>query len=282
MQNVACFSSSQRLEVDMFNPEPLQSGAVLFCDFDGPIADVSERYYNTYLSALLATQAAYTAGGIHLAVRRLTKAQFWHMKQNRVPDTTIADWSGLSGAETRYFLERVEELVNQPTLLHQDQLQAGAKAALIALHTLGVTVSIVTLRQSSQVWDFLHQYDLTRVIHQVYGAEDTAAAYPNRVEHKVVRLREAIADQHRLGRSTSASWMIGDTEADICAGQAAGLPTVALTCGIRSAGYLKGFQPTRIHRDLYATTEFLMAYQSTSSQESISSSTKQSVFLISA
>ncbi|MEO0988340.1 MAG: HAD hydrolase-like protein [Cyanobacteria bacterium J06639_14] len=237
-------------------------GDVLFCDFDGPIADVSDRYYSTYLSALNSTQAAYAARGIHLPIRQLTKAQFWHMKQNRVPDTAIADGSGLSDAETEYFLNRVAELVNQPTLLYQDQIQPGAKAALKMLHALGVKVVIVTLRQASQVRDFLHKHGLATNIHAIYGAEDAATAYPNRIEHKVVQLRTAIAVQQSLGCRTATSWMVGDTEADICAGQAAGLQTIALRCGIRSAAYLRGFQPTHLLRDLYAAAEFFIAHQS--------------------
>ena len=260
MQTADSLSLSQ-LEMEAIAPKLLRIGEVLFCDFDGPIADVSDRYYNTYQTALAATQAAYAAQGIHLPVRRLTKAQFWRMKQNRVPDTTIADWSGLSDEETVYFLKQVEALVNQPTLLHQDKLQPGAQTALVALNALGVKIAIVTLRQVSQVKDFLEHHDLATTIHQIYGVDDTVAAYSNRVEHKVVRLREAIADQNRMGQSAAASWMIGDTEADICAGQAAGLSTIALTCGIRSAAYLKGFNPTHMHRDLYAAAEFLTVQQ---------------------
>ncbi len=258
MQEVASLSSSRcRVRVDAM--EPLHTNSTLFCDFDGPIADVSDRYYSTYLMALEATQATYAEQGIDLPLRCLTKAQFWHMKQNRVPDTTIADWSGLSEVETQTFLAHVETLVNQPTLLHQDKLQPGARAALTALQDRGVRIVIVTLRQASQVLDFLHDHDLATVISQIYGANDAATAYPNRTEHKVAQLREAIADQHRLGMDTQASWMIGDTEADVCAGQAANLPTVAVTCGIRSAGYLRSFQPTLMYRDLYAATEFLLA-----------------------
>jgi phosphoglycolate phosphatase len=233
----------------------------VFCDFDGPIADVSDRYYHTYTLALAATQADYAQQDISLPIRRLTKPQFWHMKQNRIPDTEIADWSGLSGAAVDRFLGHVETLVNQPTLLHQDQLQPGAMAALTALQDRGVRIVIVTLRQAAQVLDFLHQHDLATTISQIYGEQDAATAYPNRTEHKVAQLQRAIADQRRLGFHTQGSWMIGDTEADICAGQAAGLPTLALTCGIRSAGYLKGFHPTRMYRDLYAATEFLISRQ---------------------
>ncbi|HEY9888592.1 MAG TPA: hypothetical protein V6D02_09350, partial [Candidatus Obscuribacterales bacterium] len=64
------------------SPQVLPPGSTLFCDFDGPIADVSERYYQTYALALSATHQAYAIQGRVLPIRRLTKAQFWYMKQN--------------------------------------------------------------------------------------------------------------------------------------------------------------------------------------------------------
>ncbi|MEM9818106.1 MAG: HAD hydrolase-like protein [Cyanobacteria bacterium P01_D01_bin.6] len=235
----------------------LPSGSTLFCDFDGPIADVSDRYYYTYCLALKATQADYARRQIALPVRRLTKAQFWYMKQHRVPDTTIADWSGLSGQQVDDFLSYVPPLVNQSALLHHDQLQPGGKIALTRLRDRGIRIVIVTLRQSAQVLDFLHQYDLATMISQIYGSEDAETAYANRTEHKIAHLQEAIADQNRLGFDTRHSCMVGDTEADVCAGQAVGLPTLALTCGIRSSLHLKGFSPTGVFRDLHTAVAYL-------------------------
>ena len=255
------FQPWSQINWEISAPQLLPPGSTVFCDFDGPIADVSDRYYNTYRLALSATQQAYTEQGHVLPIRQLTKTQFWYMKQNRLPDELIADWSGLSGREIEDFLERVTELVNQPTLLHQDQLQPGARAALHALQDRHIRVVIVTLRQASQVLDFLHQHDLATTISQIYGADDAKTAYPNRSEHKVAQLREAIADQNRLGFSTTRSWMIGDTEADVHAGQTLGIPTIALTCGIRSSIYLKGFSPTCMQRDLYAAVKALVASQ---------------------
>ena len=49
--------------------------------------------------------------------------------------------------------------------------------------------------------------------------------------------------------------MIGDTEADIMAGQALGVDTVAVTCGIRSHSYLKAFQPTHLISDLWTAAQ---------------------------
>lgn len=257
MRDIA-LQSWPRINRNLSIPQLLPPGSTVFCDFDGPLADVSDRYYNTYRLALSSIQQTYAEKGDILPIRQLTKAQFWYMKQNRLPDGLIADWSGLSGQETEEFLERVGHLVNQPTLLHQDLLQPGARAALQALQDRHIRVVIVTLRQASQVLDFLHQHDLATTISQIYGADDATTAYPNRTEHKVSQLREAIADQNRFGFSTAHSWMIGDTEADVCAGEAVGLPTIALTCGIRSSIYLKGFSPTCLKRDLYAAVEALV------------------------
>lgn len=235
----------------------LPSGSTLFCDFDGPIADVSNRYYNTYQLALTATQADYAAQGLSLPIRRLTKGQFWYMKQNRLPDTTIADWSGLSGSQIEDFLAHVERLVNCSSLLDQDLLQPGVRSALATLQDRQIRVVIVTLRQASQVLDFLHQYDLATAICQIYGPDSAKIAYSNRTQHKICQLKAAIADQSLLGVDMTHSWMIGDTEADVCAGQAIGLPTLALTCGIRSSIYLKGFAPTGVQRDLYNAVRYL-------------------------
>ena len=235
----------------------LPPGSTLFCDFDVPIADVSNRYYNTYQLALTATQADYATQGISLPIRRLTKGQFWYMKQNRLPDTTIADWSGLSGPQVEDFLAHVARLVNCSSLLNQDLLQPGVRSALTMLQDRQIRVVIVTLRQASQVLDFLHQYDLATTIGQIYGPDSAEIAYGNRTQHKVSQLKAAIADQSLLGANTAHSWMIGDTEADVCAGQTVGLPTLALTCGIRSSIYLKGFAPTGVQRDLYNAVCYL-------------------------
>ena len=242
---------------------PLTRGATLFCDFDGPIADVSDRYYSTYRQALLDIQALYQAQGVTIPLRVLTKTQFWHMKQTRVPDKTIADWSGLNRDQAQVFLNRVNEIVNQPTLLSQDRLQPGAREALLTLQRRGVRVVIVTLRQSAQVMQFLYDHDLGATVHQIYGANDDTTAYPNRIEHKVASLKGAIADQQRLGWYLHNCWMIGDTEADIRAGQAANIPTIGLSCGIRSASYLADFQPTRLYGSLGAAAEFLLTVPET-------------------
>jgi len=243
----------------------------VFCDFDGPIVDVSDRYYRTYQLGLADIQAAQepaisepgtpqtqTKARDRLHVNQLTKAQFWSMKQERMPDREIAMRSGLQGEQIDAFLQRVNEIVNQPALLHQDQLQQGVKWALALLHAQSVRLVLVTLRCQEQATQILRGYGLEHLFSQIWGASDQNAAYANLAEQKTQLLANAIAACSHKDPHFSA-WMIGDTEADILAGQTLGVPTIALTCGIRSQSYLQRFEPTRIHPDLLSASHYLVS-----------------------
>lgn len=224
----------------------------LFCDFDGPVVNVSDRYYHTYQLGLAEIEAAYQQQGIPLPLHCLSKEQFWQMKQERTPDIEIAMRSGLQGEQIHLFLDRVKQIVNQPNLLHQDQIQPGVKWALALLHSQGVRLVLVTLREQTQATQLLQSYGLATLFSGIWGARDHGAAYLNQSDHKTRLLKQAIAHSR-----PDAAWMVGDTEADILAGQATDIPTIALTCGIRSRAYLQKFQPTRIHTDLLSAAHYL-------------------------
>lgn len=228
------------------------------CDFDGPVVNVSNRYYTTYQLAMDDTQAYYQAQGIELPIQQLMKQQFWHMKQDRVPDVEIAMRSGLQGEQIDFFLERVMEIVNHPVLLTQDKLQPGVSWALALLHSQGVRLVLVTLRCQSQATQILRNYGLTRLFSGIYGTNDRDAAYQNYAELKTQLLASAIAEQSSLAGRPLSPWMVGDTEADLIAGQTLSIPTIALTCGIRSHFYLKQFQPTQILSNLLEAAHYIL------------------------
>lgn len=230
------------------------SNQILFCDFDGPIADVSQRYYATYCSCLEQMQQETASTQIYC----LPQSQFWTFKQNRIPDRQIALWSGLTGTEIDRFLALVAERVNCQELLAYDQPQPLAAEALQHLNLLGIRVVLVTLRSHIQVRQFLDAHGLNHAISDIYGSSSIQAAYTNRAEHKINLLRWAIRAQQQQGFNPSNCFMVGDTEADILAGQAVDLPTVALTCGIRSRSYLRSFCPTYIKADLWMAVQQLV------------------------
>lgn len=228
----------------------------VFCDLDGPIVDVSARYYKTYQLGLAELQVAYQAQGASLKVGPLSKEQFWQMKRERVPDAEIARSSGLEAEQIHTFLGCVSQIVNQPPLLHLDRLQPGVQWALALLHSRGVRLVLVTLRPTVTAIQLLQNYGLARLFTSICGTQVTDAAYHNYTDLKTQLLTDVVEE---LGSPVGDAWMVGDTEADILAGQAVGIPTIALTCGIRSTEQLQQFQPTRILSDLVSTVHHLLS-----------------------
>jgi phosphoglycolate phosphatase len=225
----------------------------VFCDFDGPIVDVSERYYCTYHLALTHTLAFYQAQDQSLSLQPLSKQQFWQMKQDRVCDLEIAMRSGLSKAQIPVFLDYVEEIVNHPDLLHKDKIQPGVNWALALLHSQGVKLVLVTLRAQEQVQQILNDYGLKRLFSGIYGSTDARIAYHNNADYKTHLLKTAIA-----AHPSEIAYMVGDTEADILAAQAVNIPVIALTCGIRSASYLKQFAPDQTYQNLLFVAHYIL------------------------
>lgn len=249
---------------------------VVFCDFDGPIVDVSERYYQTYRRGLLAIEQQHTkqqgmaSSELALNLQPLSKAQFWQMKQNRTADLEIALRSGLPANLFEPFMQQVVRIVNHPSLLKWDCLQPTARAALDYFRARNMRLVLVTLRHPTQVQNFLRSQGLEHLVDEVFGALDVNAAHANRVEQKQMLLSEAIAQQKAQGHLTHTSWqnswMIGDTEADVLAGQAIGLSTAALSCGVRSHTYLQNLEPSKMYgclmsaaRDLAQTSMLQIA-----------------------
>jgi phosphoglycolate phosphatase-like HAD superfamily hydrolase len=258
MRRLSDFASGQLPKTHNSSDLRSHSHLTIFCDFDGPLVDVSDRYYSTYQLGLSEVQATYQAQGVSLPIYCLNKDQFWQMKRDRLPDVEIALRSGLQGEQINCFLQHVQQIVNQPTLLYQDTLQPGVRWALSLLHSLGAQLVLVTLRCQQQAAQILESNGLLPLFSDIRGTSDQTFAYANSADHKTQLLQLAIADRLRRHAQPETTWMIGDTEADILAGQASGISTIALTCGIRSRSYLEKFDPTRIHSDLLSAAHYLM------------------------
>lgn len=232
-----------------------ESQLTLFCDLDGPLIDVSQRYYQTYQDALSQVQAQYRVQSL----TPLSMQQFWAMKQSRTPDVEIALRSGLQGQQTDAFLQRVRAIVNHPRGLQQDRVQPGVREALARLHRWGVRLAVVTLRSQAQAVRILQQHDLAPWFTCIRGAQDNFAAYDNYTAHKQALLAEVMANPEFT--NCTETWMIGDTEADVQSAKALGLSSIALTCGMRSHSYLQQLQPTRIYPDFAIATARLLGVE---------------------
>jgi phosphoglycolate phosphatase len=229
---------------------------VVFCDFDGPVVDVSQRYYRTYQIALARTRRHFRDQGIYLSVRAMSKSQFWRLKQARTPDEEIALRSGIGEMAFPVFSQTVRQVVNEPRLLRQDQIQPQLPWALILLQQHQIKVVLVTLRCQDQVLAILEQHGLGDRIAGVHGTQSAEAAYLNYADLKTQLLSQALAEHAPHGNHCC---MIGDTEADVLAAQRLGIPAIALTCGIRSRAYLATYKPQAIHANLLVASRSLLA-----------------------
>lgn len=247
--------ATQTVVQDDWPGSPIASQLTIFCDLDGPLIDVSQRYYRTYQLALAETQAYIQAQGEALSLIPLSIDQFWSMKQSKRPDIEIAHLSGLSDNYIDFFMQQVQAIVNQPLLLHEDRLQPGVHEALEQLLNQGAQLAVVTLRCQSQVDQVLHQHHLTRYFRLIRGTDDAQAAYKNYAVCKQALIQDAI---NAMGLTNHQQiWMIGDTEADVLAAQAMKIKTVALTCGMRNYAFLSSLRPTSIQSNLPTATQLI-------------------------
>ncbi len=240
------------------------TSTTIFCDFDGPVVDVSDRYYSTYYLALADTVQFYPESSQGLEDLRiqpnlqvLSKEQFWEMKQNRIPDREIARQSGLQAEEIDFFIRRVVKIVNCSDLLQEDKIQIGASWALKLLHSEGFRLVLVTLRDRHEATQMLEKYGVLGLFSGIYGSDNCQAAYQNQTELKTQFLARAIAECDSQA-SRNGAWIVGDTEADILAGKAMQIRTVGLTCGIRSYHQLSQLKPTTIETDLLSAARYLV------------------------
>lgn len=113
----------------------------LITDFDGPIIDVSERYYRVYQFCLEKTRRP------NQAVQELPKAEFWQLKRSRVPEKQIALNSGLDEAQTQEFTQLRRQTVHTEPYFNYDTLAPGAVDALLKIQQAGIDLAVMTMRR---------------------------------------------------------------------------------------------------------------------------------------
>ncbi|TVQ59900.1 MAG: HAD family hydrolase [Spirulina sp. DLM2.Bin59] len=220
----------------------------LITDFDGPIMDVSARYYHVYHICLERTKTP------DQRVTVLSKAEFWHCKRAQIPEREIGRRSGLDHDQARRFARLRRELVHQVPYLVHDRPVPKAIASLETLQACGIDLAILTMRRERELAAPLERYNIDRFFPpaQRYCIGNDYRKTGD-VNDKTLLMGEALAT---LPPATK-TWMIGDTEADIVAAQTHNIPVIGVLSGIRNRDRLANYYPDRIVPDLAAALEII-------------------------
>lgn len=206
-------------------------GKTILLDLDGPVLDVSERYYAVHCEILG-----------DLKVAPVPRAAYWEGKRRQHAPDRIQPGLLDAAVLARYrrcWLERIEDR----RFLYFDRAQDGAVEMLRHLRGEGFRLVAATLRQRCDelLWE-LQRLGVRQAFDKVLCSGDTASAEGWILKRQLI---ETSPNDLR-----DACLLAGDTEADVLAARALGLPSVAVLNGIRSRESLAGVSPDFVIADL--------------------------------
>jgi len=221
----------------------------LITDFDGPIIDVSERYYRVYQFCLEKARRS------NQEVKQLSKAEFWHLKRLQIPEKQIGMMSGLDETQAQEFSKVRRQTIHTEQYFQYDTLASGAVDALLKVQQAGVDLAVLTMRR---VWELdyaFQKFDLSR-----FFPENRCYCLSN----DYVKTRDIEDKPLLMGRAVEElppvadTWMVGDTEADITAAVKHGIKVMAVECGIRDRSQLELYNPNLIVKDLSSAVDLFL------------------------
>lgn len=222
----------------------------IITDFDGPIMDVSERYYQVYKFCL--AQIAYP----EQAIQQLPKSEFWRLKRAQVPERQIGLLSGLDDLQSKEFARLRRQTVHTQPYLKYDTPIAGATETLDRIQALGIDLIVMTMRRTSELEEAFSRCDLGRFFtpdRRYCLSEDYVKTTD--IADKPLLMQRAIAEL-----PPAESWMVGDTEADIAAAKTHGLKVISVLSGIRDRTQLSQYQPDWVATDLAEAVNIILKH----------------------
>lgn len=215
----------------------------IITDFDGPIMDVSERYYQTYRYCL------DSVGRPAQTLNVLSKAKFWDLKRSQVPERKIGQLSGLDELQAQEFAQLRKRTVHTLPYLEFDTVKPTAIATLEMIKRNGIDLAVMTMRRVVELDHAFQKYDLGR-----FFPENRRFCLSNDyvkttdVQDKPLLMERALS----VLPKASDTWMVGDTEADIAAAKQHGIKSIAVLSGIRDRDQLLRYEPDYIVADFAA------------------------------
>ena len=209
----------------------------LITDFDGPIVDVSERYYSVYKLCLEKNKRP------DQKINQLSKSEFWQLKRSLTPEIEIGIISGLDREQAEKFALMRRQTVHQMEHLEKDRPLPEAIETLEKIQKLGFDLVVMTMRREKELTAALDRYDL-----QKFFPRDRRYCLGNEyvktgdVKDKPLLMARALRELPPV----NDIWMVGDTEADIIAAKTHNIKVIGVLSGIRDRNNLERHQPDYI------------------------------------
>lgn len=221
----------------------------LITDFDGPVMDISERYYRVYEFCLAQTQ--YPGQPLNI----LSKSEFWEMKRSCMPEAEIGRISGLTSEQAEQFAQWRRQTAHALSNLVYDQPAPHAFNALERVQQAGVDLAVATLRRERELEEAFTRCNLARF----FSPERCFCLHNDYVKTGDVNDKPLLL-QNALAQLPPASevWMVGDTEADIIAAKSNQVKAIAVLCGIRNRPQLERYQPDVIVNHLSEAVDVIL------------------------
>lgn len=220
----------------------------IITDFDGPIMDLSDRYYHVYQLCL------ETVKQPNQPITIFSKAKFWAYKQAQIPELQLGIESGLTATQAQAFKQMRDLHAHQLQYLSFDRIVPGSIAALAKIQASNSELLVMTLRRTCELMSAFTQYDLA----QFFSPHHRYCLPNDYVKHGDVRAKTQLMTTALTQLNPDPdTWMIGDTEADIIAAQTHDLRVIGVLSGIRDRDRLEQYQPDKIVSNLAEAVDFI-------------------------
>jgi phosphoglycolate phosphatase-like HAD superfamily hydrolase len=200
---------------------------MIFFDLDGPILDVSEKYFRVY------SDLVNELGGTPL-----DKEDYWERKRSKQKESQILSDSHLTVAKHSLYHQLRKERIETPDYWKFDRVWPELDEAMRSSRLRGQLV-LVTLRNRTEA--LIEELGALKIRDwfETILSTDGDSTGPDRHTAKVRLVRSTFND-------VSEKWFIGDTETDIRAGHALGMKCAAVSFGIRTPEILEKESPNII------------------------------------
>lgn len=199
---------------------------LIFFDLDGPLLDVSEKYYEVYKDLVNEFQG-----------RSLSLEEYWNNKRNKVPEATNLIRSNISTECFQNYFDKRKKLIECRKYWRLDTVWSELWS-FFSNSSLRGNLILVTLRHDKEQLE--EQLKFLNIRHWFVSILST-----NGDNHEENR-HEAKVDLINTNFPSAEGWFIGDTETDIRCGKVLGLKTVGITFGIRAHDLISKEKPNLI------------------------------------